>query len=148
MTTDVFNARLAQANLIAKKNFDAKLSSLNRKITSNKSKHLLVQNELKKLKTCDSSYFIGKSYFEENDTQNYLLIQPMERLKVLLVLVMEVTFITGNLKDFLMKMLILLKHLTVEKSLFEAVSLTKNADILDMELDFIAISVFHFLVLD
>ena len=148
MTTDVFNARLAQANLIAKKNFDAKLSSLNRKITSNKSKHLLVQNELKKLKTCDSSYFIGKSYFEENDTQNYLLIQPMERLKVLLVLVMEVTFITGNLKDFLMKMLILLKHLTVEKSLFEAVILTKNADILDMELDFIAISVFHFLVLD
>ena len=148
MTTDVFNARLAQANLIAKKNFDAKLSSLNRKITSNKSKHLLVQNELKKLKTCDSSYFIGKSYFEENDTQNYLLIQPMERLKVLLVLVMEVTFITGNLKDFLMKMLILLKHLTVENSLFEAVSLTKNADILDMELDFIAISVFHFLVLD
>ena len=148
MTTDVFNARLAQANLIAKKNFDAKLSSLNRKITSNKSKNLLVQNELKKLKTCDSSYFIGKSYFEENDTQNYLLIQPMERLKVLLVLVMEVTFITGNLKDFLMKMLILLKHLTVEKSLFEAVILTKNADILDMELDFIAISVFHFLVLD
>ena len=124
------------------------MSSLNRKITSNKSKNLLVQNELKKLKTCDSSYFIGKSYFEENDTQNYLLIQPMERLKVLMVVVMEVTFITGNLKGFLMKILILLKHLTVENSLFEAVSLTKNADILDMELDFIAVSVFHFLVLD
>ena len=124
------------------------MSSLNRKITSNKSKNLLVQNELKKLKTCDSSYFIAKSYFEENDTQNYLLIQPMERLKVLMVVVMEVTFITGNLKGFLMKILILLKHLTVENSLFEAVSLTKNADILDMELDFIAVSVFHFLVLD
>ena len=124
------------------------MSSLNRKITSNKSKNVLVQNELKKLKTCDSSYFIGKSYFEENDTQNYLLIQPMERLKVLMVVVMEVTFITGNLKGFLMKILILLKHLTVENSLFEAVSLTKNADILDMELDFIAVSVFHFLVLD
>ena len=142
MTTDVLNARLAPTNLITKKNFDAKLSSLNRKITSNKSKNLLVQNELKKLKTCDSSYF------EENDTQNYLLIQPMERLKVLMVVVMEVTFITGNLKGFLMKILILLKHLTVENSLFEAVSLTKNADILDMELDFIAVSVFHFLVLD
>ena len=148
MTTDVLNARLAPTNLITKKNFGAKLSSLNRKITSNKSKNLLVQNELKKLKTCDSSYFIGKSYFEENDTQNYLLIQPMERLKVLMVVVMEVTFITGNLKGFLMKILILLKHLTVENSLFEAVSLTKNADILDMELDFIAVSVFHFLVLD
>ena len=32
----VFNARLAQANLITKSDFDAKLSSLNRKITENK----------------------------------------------------------------------------------------------------------------
>ena len=32
----VFNARLAQANLITKTDFDAKLSSLNRKITANK----------------------------------------------------------------------------------------------------------------
>ena len=51
LAADVFNARLAQANLITKTDFDAKLSSLNRKITSNKSKHLLVENELKKLKT-------------------------------------------------------------------------------------------------
>ena len=33
----VFNARLAQANLIAKTDLDAKPSRLNRKITSNKS---------------------------------------------------------------------------------------------------------------
>ena len=65
---DVLNARLAQANLITKTDFDAKLSSLNRKITSNKSKHLLVENELKKLKTFDSSYFRGKSHFEEEVT--------------------------------------------------------------------------------
>ena len=45
----VFNARLAQANLITKTDFDVKLSSLNRKITSNKTIHLLVENELKKL---------------------------------------------------------------------------------------------------
>ena len=45
----VFNARLAQENLITKTDFDAKLSNLNKKITSNKSKHLLVENELKKL---------------------------------------------------------------------------------------------------
>ena len=32
----VFNARLAQANLVTKTDFDAKLSSLKRKITSNK----------------------------------------------------------------------------------------------------------------
>ena len=72
-------ARLAQTNLITKTDFDAKLSSLNRKITSNKSKHLLVENKLKKLKTFDSSYFIGKTHFEEDGTQNYLLFQPINR---------------------------------------------------------------------
>ena len=59
--------------------FDAKLSSLNRKITANKTKHLLVEIELKKLKTFDSSYFIGKSHFEEDGTQNYLVFQSMYR---------------------------------------------------------------------
>ena len=49
LAADVFNARLAQENLITKTDFDAKLSNLNKKINSNKSKHLLVENELKKL---------------------------------------------------------------------------------------------------
>ena len=53
------------------------MPSLNRKITSNKSKNLLVENELKKLKKIDSTYFIGKSHFEEDDTQNYLVFQPI-----------------------------------------------------------------------
>ena len=79
MAADIFNIGLAQASLITKKVFDAKLSSLNRKITSNKSKHLLVENELKKLKTFDSSCFIGKSHFEEDGTQDYLVFQPMYR---------------------------------------------------------------------
>ena len=34
---------------------------------------------MKKLKTFDLSYFIGKSHFEEDGTQNYLLFQPMYR---------------------------------------------------------------------
>ena len=34
-------------------------------MTANKTKHLLVENEFKKLKTFDSSYFRGKSLFEE-----------------------------------------------------------------------------------
>ena len=76
LLASVFNARLAPANLITKTDFDAKLSSLNGKITSNKSKHLLVENELKRLKTFDSSFFIGKSHFEEDGTQNYLAFQP------------------------------------------------------------------------
>ena len=79
LAASVFNARLAQANLIAKTDFDAKLSSLNRKVTANKTKHLLVENELKKLKTFDSRDFIGKSYFEEDGIQNSLVFQPMYR---------------------------------------------------------------------
>ena len=77
LTADVFNARLSQANLITKTDFDAKLSSLNKKITQNKTKHLLVKNELNKLKTFDLGYFIGKSHFEENGTQYFLVFQPM-----------------------------------------------------------------------
>ena len=79
LVADVFNARLSGANLVTKTDFDAKLSSLNRKITQNKTKHLLVENELNKLKTFDSSYFIGKSHFEEDGTQNYLVFQPLSK---------------------------------------------------------------------
>ena len=60
-------------------NLEAKLSSLNRKITTNKTKHLLIENELKKLKTFDSIYFRGKSHFEEDSTQNNLAFQPIQR---------------------------------------------------------------------
>ena len=77
LAASVFNARLAQANLTAKSDFDAKLSSLNREITANKSKNLLAENELKKLKTFDSSYCTGKSHFEEDGTQNYSVFQPI-----------------------------------------------------------------------
>ena len=42
LPADVFNARLAQANLITKTDFDTKLSSLNRNITEKKKKNLLV----------------------------------------------------------------------------------------------------------
>ena len=79
LAASVFNARLAQANLITKTDFDAKRSSLNRKITSNKTKHLIFENELKNLKTFDSSYFISKNHVEEDGTQNYLVFQPMNR---------------------------------------------------------------------
>ena len=79
LTASVFNTRLAQVNLITKTYFHAKLSSLNRKITANKSKHLLVENELKKLKTFDSRCFIGKSNFVEDVAKNYLVLQPMYR---------------------------------------------------------------------
>ena len=55
------------------------MSGINRKIAANKSKNLLVENEFKKLKTFNLSYFIGKSHFEEDGAQNYLLFQLLNK---------------------------------------------------------------------
>ena len=52
LAANVFNTSLAQANLITKTDFDAKLSSFNKKITTNKTKHFLNDNDL--------SYYRGK----------------------------------------------------------------------------------------
>ena len=49
LAVDVFNARIIQTNLVAKIDFDAKLSGLNNKITQNITKDLLVENELNEL---------------------------------------------------------------------------------------------------
>ena len=68
LAADVFDARLDQANLITKT-----------EITQSKKKYLLVENELNKLKTFDSSYFIRKSHFEEDDTKNYLVFQSINK---------------------------------------------------------------------
>ena len=64
---------------------------------------------MKKLKIFDSSYFISKSHFEEDSTQNYLVFQPMY------IYFNQVSgvgsgniSIFGNLKDCLMKILQLL----------------------------------------
>ena len=40
---------------------------------------MLVKNKLKKLKKIDAAYFRGKSHFEEDGTQNYLVFQPTYR---------------------------------------------------------------------
>ena len=40
---------------------------------------MLVENELKKLQKFDAAYFKGRSHFEEDGTQNYLVFQPMYR---------------------------------------------------------------------
>ena len=48
-----FAARLAEIHLVIKADFDDKLKNFNKKNTSNKTKHLQVENELKKLQTFD-----------------------------------------------------------------------------------------------
>ena len=52
--------------------FDEKLNNVNKQITSNKTKHVLVENELKRLQTFDSSLFISQSYFNNDEIQLYL----------------------------------------------------------------------------
>ena len=79
LAADVYNGKLARANLVTKTDLDAKLSSLKRKITSNKTKQVLAENELKKLKTFDLGYFIVKSHFEEDGVQNYLVFQLLNK---------------------------------------------------------------------
>ena len=62
---------------MTKTNFDNTLSSLDSEFAVNKTKNESIENEFKKLKTFDSSYFIGKSHFEEDGVQNYLVFQPI-----------------------------------------------------------------------
>ena len=72
LAADVFDARLLQANLVTKKIFDTTVSSLLKSFES-------IENEFKKIKTFDLGCFIGKSHFEEDGTQNYLVFQPLKR---------------------------------------------------------------------
>ena len=60
-----FDSKLTQANVITKRNFDAKIIEL--------------ENNIKKSQTFDSSYFRGKNYFDEDGTQNYLVFQQIMR---------------------------------------------------------------------
>ena len=71
LATDTFNARIAQASLVKKTDFDNKLSDLNRKIVSNKTKDIPLAKEL--------SYFHGKNYFDEDGNQNYYVFQPISK---------------------------------------------------------------------
>ena len=65
------------AGFVKKTDFDNKLLSFNKRINSNKTKQLQVENEFKKLQAFDLSYFRGKSHFEDDGTQNQLVFQPM-----------------------------------------------------------------------
>ena len=67
------------SSLVKKTDFDTRFKKINDRVTKNKAKHLLLENELKKLQKFDSPYFRGKSNFEEDGTQNYFAFQPMYR---------------------------------------------------------------------
>ena len=111
MAASVFNARLAQANLVSKTDFDNRVSSLDSKIAVNKTKNESIENELKKLKTFDANYFRGKSHFKVDGTENYLYFS--QYTNILNWLQIQYIFHHGNLKDYLMKSLNLLLRLII-----------------------------------
>ena len=54
-------------NLVTKTEFDNKLTSFNKRITSNKKKHLKFEKKLGSLITKDYNFFLGRTYFTSND---------------------------------------------------------------------------------
>ena len=60
LASRLFTAKLGQANLVTKTDFDDKLKYLSQKITSNKTKNLAAENELKKPQTFDSIFLKAK----------------------------------------------------------------------------------------
>ena len=71
LTTENFKAISAQEDLVTKTDFDTELEKNSDRVISSKTKHLQVENEVKKLKTFDLSYFKGKYHFQKDGTQSY-----------------------------------------------------------------------------
>ena len=77
LTAENFAGILKQADLVNKTDFDNKLTSFNRRITSNKTKHLEVQKKLNSLIKNDYNFFLGRIYFTSIDgSQNTFVYQP------------------------------------------------------------------------
>ena len=103
LTSEIFTARLAQANLasksdianfVKKTDFDDKLKILTKNVTSNKAKHVLVENELNELldkvkaistkgltKSLVNKFSIlkGAKYFSSGIFQNHLVFIPAKK---------------------------------------------------------------------
>ena len=62
---------------MTKTDFDNKLTSYNRQITSNKTKYLEVQKKVDSLVTNDYNFFVDRIYFTSNDGfQNMFVYEP------------------------------------------------------------------------
>ena len=76
LTEKRFTARLKQVNLVTKSYFDHKLTSFNKRITSNKRKYLEVKKKLNSLIKNDSNFFLERINFTSNDgSQNTFVYQ-------------------------------------------------------------------------
>ena len=93
--------------------FGDKLKNINKKLTSNKTKHLRVENELKVLQTLDSSLFNGQSYFNNDKAQFFLTFQPIYKI------ITTFSGLSGTISEWGSKGLLnekIKSHYTVNKS--------------------------------
>ena len=75
-TAENLAARLKKANLLNKTDFDNKLTSLNKRITLNKIKHLEYQKKLNSLVTKDYNFFLDRIYLQViMDLKTHLFIK-------------------------------------------------------------------------
>ena len=112
--TKVFDEILKQGNLVTKTDLDDKLKTQIKTNDLNKTKHLLVENEFKKLQTYDSIILEAKVILKK---MVHKIIQYSSQytdiLKGLQVSVVVIMFIFGNRKDCLVKILQLLLQLII-----------------------------------
>ena len=111
LTAENFSERLKQANLVNKTDFHKKLTSFNRKITSNKIKCLEVQKKLNILRTNFYNFFLGRMCFTSNNgSQNTLFYQStldtleLKKTKVLILFLVrnQMKYIILNLYHYLL----------------------------------------------
>ena len=77
LTEENFEEGLKQADLVNKTDFDNKLTRFNKRIASNKIKHLEVQKKLNSLITKDYNFFLGRIYLTNYyGSQNFCINQP------------------------------------------------------------------------
>ena len=85
---------------MTKSDFNDKLTSFNKRITSNKTKHLEVQKKLIRLKTKD--LFLVRIYFAINDgSQNTLVYQPTLDIRIKKNTKVLIMFWIGNQREYL-----------------------------------------------
>ena len=75
LAAENFATTLREVNLVSKTDYDNKLTSLNRRIASNKTKHLEVLKKLDSVITKDCNYIFSRIHFAINDgSQNTFFI--------------------------------------------------------------------------
>ena len=112
LTAENFAARLALENLVTKTDFDDKLINLNKKLTQTKQKIYQLKMNLKNYRHLIQSIFVIKVILKMMVLKIVQSFKQHKDVLKRLVIIMTI-FYHGNLKDYLMKVLSVLLHLTI-----------------------------------